>query len=123
MVLFVEFGLTQYALRKCMEKQYSYRLTTCSSSRSKCAYILCNFIVFPTLLGILVNSTMVSIFLFFYYIPISYVLSNVPSQAVLIYQSVVVLVGGYITYKTVFKQDNEDHGSLLGSHNTYGLTN
>lgn len=113
-VLFLEFGLTQYVLRKCLEKQYSYTLT----SRSKCICILCTFIVFPMMLGILVNGTMISIFLFFYYIPISYVLSNAPSQAVLIYQSVVVLVGGYITYKTVFKQDDVDHGSLLGSHVT-----
>ena len=106
--LFVEFGIIQYVFRACylkqtrhMKKNYLY-CTFCRNYTWKRAFI---FTVIGIILSILVNGTMIAIFLFFYYIPISYVLSNAPSQAVLIYQSAIILVGGYITYKTTFERD------------------
>lgn len=107
--LFVEFGIVQYVFRA-----YYLKQTVHNEKKNYLYCIFCRkhtwiraliFIAIAMTLSMLVNGTMIAMFLFFYYIPISYVLSNAPSQAVLIYQSAIVLVGAYITYKTTFERD------------------
>ena len=46
------------------------------------------------------------IFIYFLYVPIKYVLSNAPDQVVVVYNSAVLLVGVYITYRAVFYKDD-----------------
>ena len=106
--LFVEFGVIQYVFRAYYLKQAGHMKKNCLYC-AFCRNYTCKkasiFTVIGIILSILAKGTMIAIFLFFYYIPISYVLSNAPSQAVLMYRSAIVLVGGYITYKTTFERD------------------
>ena len=97
--LFIEFSLNQYVF-----SMYFEFIAEIDNDRAKrCIFVL------PCLLAIvlafMVNALMITIFLYFYFLPIKYILNNGPSQFVLIYQSGVLLVGGYITYRTVLKRE------------------
>ena len=97
--LFIEFSLNQYVF-----SMYFEFIAKIDNDRAKrCIFVL------PCLLAIVlafvVNGLMITIFLYFYFLPIKYILNNGPSQFVLIYQSGVLLVGGYITYRTVLKRE------------------
>ena len=98
--LFIEFSLNQYVF-----SLYFEFVGEKENDRAK----RCILFVLPCLLAIVlafvVNGLMITIFLYFYFLPIKYILNNGPSQFVLIYQSGVLLVGGYITYRTVLKRE------------------
>ena len=91
--IFVEFGLLEYTFSTYFNK--SHRSST---------YGL--FVLLAIVLSLVVNALMTTVFIFFFFVPIKYALSNAPNEVVVIYQSAVVLVGGYITYKAVFKNEN-----------------
>lgn len=87
--LFMEFSLNQYTF----SVYFEYASVRKSS---KCKFVL------PCLLAagfaVMINGLMITIFLYFYFLPIKYILNNGPSHFVLIYQSRVLFVGGYLTY-------------------------
>ena len=60
---------------------------------------------------------MITIFIYFFYVPIKYVLSNAPDQVLVVYHSAVLLVGAFITYKAVF-YSNKDESSQKGKQST-----
>ena len=94
-VIFIEFGLIQYTFR-------TYY------NRSK-GTVLCITLIIVTAIvfSVLMNGLMMGIFIYFFYVPIKYVLSNAPDQVVVVYHSAVLLVGAYITYKAVFYEDSK----------------
>ena len=107
--IFVEFGLNQYVFSiyfKFMKKRYNFRSKEEDNyyKVQKYTFIPCPLAVF---LAVVINALMITIFLYFYYLPIKYILNNGPSQFVLIYQSGVLFVGAFVTYKAVFKRDTD----------------
>ena len=96
--VFIEFSLNQYVF-----SVYFTYVTHTKTEVQKFKFIFpCLLAVF---LAIVVNGLMITIFLYFYFLPIKYILNNGPSQFVLIYQSGVLLVGGYLTHRAVFKRE------------------
>ena len=91
--LFVEFSLNRYVFSV-------YFIYVNKKGREKTCFVLSCLLT--TFLAVMVNGLMITIFLYFYFLPIKYILNNAPSQFVLIYQSGVLLVSGYITYRAVF---------------------
>lgn len=91
--IFVEFGVLEYTFSTLLKKAHK--------STGKC----CGLLVLSLLLSLAINGTMTVIFTFFFFIPIKYALRRAPSEVLVIYQSAIILVGGYITYKAVFKID------------------
>ena len=90
-VIFVEFGVLEYTFSTLFKR----------SRRSNIKF--CGLFLLATVLSIVINAIMATIFVFFFFIPIKYALSSAPNEVLVIYQSAIILVGGYITYKAVFK--------------------
>ena len=117
LVLFVEFGVLEYTLSTtCFDKPGGHNITNFFGMKSNRAckiyiYRICTGMLL-LLLPILINGIMTTIFIFFYFVPIKYALSNAPNDLVVIYQSAIVLVGGYITYKTVFQRKGNEQDKL-----------
>lgn len=89
MILFIEFGLVQYIFNTCFNK------------------IQCSFGIVMTLAiasWLILYGLIITVSFFFYYVPIKNLISNAPNEAVLVYQSALVLAGAYITYKAVFEK-------------------
>ena len=89
--IFIEFSLNQYVFNV----YFTYRYVKHANSEvQKYKFI------FPCLLAaflaVVVNGLMITIFFYFYFLPIKYIINNGPSQFELICQSGVSLVGGYI---------------------------
>lgn len=99
--VFIEFSLNQYVFS--VYFTYVTYMKHTKTKVQKFKFILpCLLAVF---LAAVVNGLMITIFLYFYFLPIKYILNNGPSQFVLIYQSGVLLVGGYLTHRAVFKRE------------------
>ena len=99
-ILFLEFGLVQYTFRIHFNKP---------KGKSSCTAKLCTvtIIIIAIVFSLSINFLMMGIFIYFLYVPIKYALSNAPDQVVVVYNSAVLLVGAYITYKAIFyKEDN-----------------
>jgi hypothetical protein len=93
-VIFVEFGVLEYTFSTLFK-----RFKRSRESKTK----FCGLFLLATMLSIVINGIMATIFVFFFFVPIKYALSSAPNEVLVIYQSAIILVGGYITYKTVFK--------------------
>lgn len=100
--LFIEFSLNQYVFSVYFTYKIYYVKHTNSEVQKFKFFFPCLLAVF---LAIVVNGLMITIFLYFYFLPIKYILNNGPSQFVLIYQSGVLLVGGYLTHRAVFQRE------------------
>ena len=90
-VMFVEFGVLEYMFNTLFKKSRKNNI------------IFCGLLLLATLLSVVINAIMATIFVFFFFVPIKYALSSAPNEVLVIYQSAIILVGGYITYKAVFK--------------------
>ena len=106
--LFMEFSLNQYTFSVYLE----YVIIRKSS---KCKYVLACLLacLLAVVFAVMINGLMITIFLYFYFLPIKYILNNGPSQFVLIYQSGVLFVGGYLTYKAVIRKESNEMGNAL----------
>ena len=93
--IFVEFGVLEYTFSTLFKKWKKWKI-----------------FLLALVLSVFINGTMASIITFFFFIPIKYALSRAPSEVLLIYQSVIILVGGYITYKAVFKDKRSQQEKL-----------
>ena len=98
-ILFIEFGLVQYTFRTYFERP--------EDTSSPCFIKLRVFmaIAIAVTFSIIINGLMIIVFIYFFYVPIKYVLSNAPDQVLVVYHSAVLLVGAFIAYKAVFYKD------------------
>ena len=125
-IIFIEFGVVQYTFSAYFDimsrigakrhQHYgtlSYWLKLFINALCCIRSTAVRYALTAVFLSVSVNGIMIAIFIFFYFLPIKYVLSNAPSQAVLIYQSAVVLVGGYITYATVLKKHSGHQEQIM----------
>ena len=98
MILFIEFGLLQYIFNTCFNRiQCSFKIVMCLA-------IMSWFVLY---------SLIITVSFFFYYVPIKNLLSNAPNEAVLVYQSALVLAGAYITYKAIFEKVKDPEKALI----------
>ena len=81
-VMFVEFGVLEYTFSTLFKR----------SRRSNIKF--CRLFSLATVLSIVINATMATIFVFFFFVPIKYALSSAPNEVLVIYQSAIILVGG-----------------------------
>lgn len=98
MILFVEFGLLQYIFNTCFNK------IQCSFMNVMCLAIVSWLVLYGLI---------ITVSFFFYYVPIKNLLSNAPNEAVLVYQSALVLAGAYITYKAIFEKVKDPEKALI----------
>ena len=97
--IFVEFGVLEYTFSTLFKKWKKWKIL---------------IFILALALSVFINGTMASIITFFFFAPIKYALRRAPSEVLVIYQSAIIFVGGYITYKTVFK-DKRSHQEKLNS--------
>lgn len=98
MILFIEFGLLQYIFNTCFNK------IQCSFATVMILAIVSWFVLYGLI---------ITVSFFFYFVPIKNLLSNAPNEAVLVYQSALVLAGAYITYKAIFKKVKDPEKVLI----------
>ena len=98
MILFIEFGLLQYIFNTYFNRiQCSFKIVMCLAIVS----------------WIVLYGLIVTVSFFFYFVPIKNLLSNAPNEAVLVYQSALVLAGAYITYKAIFEKVKDPEKALI----------
>ena len=101
-VLFIEFGIVQYTFRIYFDMgSFIYK-------RKK----LTGLLVFVQ--TILIYFLVLSASFFFYFIPISNTVTNLPNEGIIVYQTALILLGAFITYKALFKskKSEQDKHSL-----------
>lgn len=98
LILFIEFGLLQYIFNTCFNR------IQCSFKNVMCLAIVSWLVLY---------SLIVTVSFFFYYVPIKNLISNAPNEAVLVYQSALVLAGAYITYKAIFEKVKDPEKVLI----------
>ena len=89
-IFFTEFGMFQYTFRI----YFSY------GSFIYKRQILTGILTFVQTL--LVYSLALSLSFFYYYLPINNAVSNLPNEGIVIYQTALILLGAFITYKALF---------------------
>ena len=92
-ILFAEFGLIQHILKIHFQVR----------SRGKFQNF-CTFLVIGLLIVVLYGLVL-TISFYLYYLPIINLFSNLPNEGIVIYQTALVLVGAYVTYKTVLQTE------------------
>ena len=98
MILFIEFGLLQYIFNTCFNR------IQCSFTSVMCLAIISWVILYGLI---------ITVSFFFYFVPIKNLLGNAPNEAVLVYQSALVLAGAYITYKAFFEKVKDPEKALI----------
>ena len=96
--MFVEFGVLEYTFSTLFKKWKKWKIIL--------------IFILALVLSVFINGTMATIFTFFFFVPIKYALRKAPSEVLVIYQSAIILVGGYITYKAVFKDKHSQQEKL-----------
>lgn len=104
-ILFIEFGVIQYTITFYFDPEsfiYKNKWLT---------------ILLIVSLILLLYCLVLSVSFFYYYIPMINVVTNLPNEGVVVYQTAIVLVGAYITYKTLIKAENSEQ-SINDNHHT-----
>ena len=102
-ILFVEFGMVQYVLRL----YYDSRAGSHVQDKRKYCAAICATVLILILLLFLLYSVIISASFFYYYIPLINVVTDLPNEGVVVYQTALILIGAYITYKTLFRAQNK----------------
>lgn len=89
-IFFIELGMFQYTFRI----YFSY------GSFIYKQRILTGILIF--IQAVLVYSLVASLSFFYYYLPINNVVSNLPNEGIVVYQTALILLGAFITYKALF---------------------
>ena len=108
-ILFIEFGVLQCTFRIHFERgSFIYKRK-----------LLTGLLV--TVQAVLIYCLVLSASFFFYFIPISDTVSNLPNEGIIVYQTALILLGAFITYKALFKskKSEQDKNSL----NLYRVSN
>lgn len=90
LILFTEFGVFQY----------TFQLYFNSRSFDKKRKFWTG--VFIVVEAILIYCLVLCISLFFYYLPINNAVINLPNEGIVVYQTAIILLGAFITYKALF---------------------
>ena len=101
-VLFIEFGIIQYTFQIYFDdKSFIHNKKR-----------LTGLLVFVQ--TVLIYCLVLSASFFFYFIPISNTLTNLPNEGIIVYQTALILLGAFITYKALFKskKSEQDKQSL-----------
>ena len=107
-ILCIEFGIFQYTFR------VHFDVGSLIYKRK----LLTGVLIFVE--AVLIYCLALSASFFFYYIPISNTVTNLPNEGIIVYQTALILLGAFITYKALFKtkKTKEDKHSS----NLYQLT-
>ena len=95
-ILFIEFGIIQYTITFYFDSEsliYQRKYWT---------------IILVVVLLVLMYCLVLSASFFYYYIPMINVVTNLPNEGVVVYQTAIVLTGAYITYKTLIKVEKDE---------------
>ena len=90
-ILFIEFGIIQYTITFYFDPESLIY-------QNKCTLFILVFVLL-----VLLYSLVLSAFFFYYYIPMINVVTNLPNEGIIVYQTAIVLVGAYVTYRTFIK--------------------
>ena len=106
-ILFIEFGIVQYVLRLYYDSGAGKLSHTNLKYRWKYCGAICATISVLILLLILLYSVVITASFFYYYLPLVYVVTDLPNEGVVVYQTALILIGAYITYKTLFREQKK----------------
>ena len=91
MILLLEFGVFQYTFRNHFDsRSFIYKKK-----------ILTGILIF--LQAILIYCLVLSASFFYYFIPINNSMNSIPNEGIIVYQTALILLGAFITYKALFK--------------------
>ena len=99
-ILFVEFGMIQFVLRNCYDSRAPLILTE-KNCKLRCLYTVT--IVLVIFLILLLYGVVVCVSLFYYYLPVNNAISDLPNEGLVVYQTAIILLGAYITYKALIR--------------------
>ena len=99
-ILFVEFGMIQFVLRICYDSQVPLILTE-KKCKLRCLYSVTTALVISLLL--LLYGVVACVSLFYYYLPVNNAISDLPNEGLVVYQTAIILLGAYITYKALIR--------------------
>ena len=97
-ILFIEFGMVQYVLRHYYDLQSGNHTQNKGKTRSAIITIAVLISLLILLYGVVISASF-----FYYYLPLINVVTDLPNEGVIVYQTALILVGAYITYKTLFR--------------------
>ena len=106
-ILFIEFGMVQYVLRLYYDSGAGKLSHTNMKDRRKYCGVICATISVLILLLILLYSVVIIASFFYYYLPLINVVTDLPNEGVVVYQTALILIGAYITYKTLFREQKK----------------
>ena len=106
-ILFIEFGMVQYVLRLYYDSGAGKLNHTNLKDRRKYCGAICATISVLILLLILLYSVVIIASFFYYYLPLINVVTDLPNEGVVVYQTALILIGAYITYKTLFREQKK----------------
>ena len=98
-ILFIEFGIVQYTITFYFDPESLIYQKTVAT-----------FILVFVLL-VLLYFLVLSASFFYYYIPMINVVTNLPNEGVVVYQTAIVLVGAYVTYRTLIKVEKSQQNN------------
>ena len=103
-ILFLEFGVFQY----------TFRIHFDSGSFIYKNKLLTGILVFVQ--TVLIYCLVLSASFFYYFIPINNTVSNLPNEGIIVYQTVLILLGAFITYKALFKSKKSEQDEHTITH-------
>ena len=103
-ILFLEFGVFQY----------TFRIHFDSGSFIHKNKLLTGILVFVQ--TVLIYCLVLSASFFYYFIPINNTVSNLPNEGIIVYQTALILLGAFITYKALFKSKKSEQDEHTITH-------
>ena len=100
-ILFVEFGMIQFVLRICYDSRVPLTLTEEKNIKLCCLYFIT--IALVLLLLLLLYGVVVCVSFFYFYLPVNNAISDLPNEGLVVYQTAIILLGAYITYKALIR--------------------
>jgi hypothetical protein len=103
-ILFVEFGMVQFVLRICYNFRVPLILTEnkCIRNLKLCALYSVIIILLISLI-LLLYGVVACVSLFYFYLPVNNAISDLPNEGLVVYQTAIILLGAYITYKALIR--------------------
>ena len=103
-ILFLEFGVFQY----------TFRIHFDSGSFIHKNKLLTGILV--SVQTVLIYCLVLSASFFYYFIPINNTVSNLPNEGIIVYQTALILLGAFITYKALFKSKKSEQDEHTITH-------